>query len=89
MRGAFSEEVNCSRGVHLLRQQNLSENAPHVNGKSRLSTTQEYDDIKDKPRTGQINYLVKNMAETLGHLKSISGANRENRGILRRQVGTG
>jgi catechol 2,3-dioxygenase-like lactoylglutathione lyase family enzyme len=27
-------------------------------------------DIKDKPRTGQINYLVKNMAETLGHLKS-------------------
>jgi catechol 2,3-dioxygenase-like lactoylglutathione lyase family enzyme len=28
------------------------------------------DDIKDKPRTGQINYRVKNMAETLGRLKS-------------------
>jgi predicted enzyme related to lactoylglutathione lyase len=28
------------------------------------------DDIKDKPRTGQINYTVKNMAEILEHLKS-------------------
>ena len=27
-------------------------------------------DIKDKPRTGQINYRVKNMAEVLEHLKS-------------------
>lgn len=27
-------------------------------------------DIKDKPRTGQINYRVKNMAEILSHLKS-------------------
>ena len=27
-------------------------------------------DIKDKPRTGQINYLVKNMTETLSHLQS-------------------
>jgi predicted enzyme related to lactoylglutathione lyase len=27
-------------------------------------------DIKEKPRTGQINYLVKNMEETLSHLKS-------------------
>ena len=27
-------------------------------------------DIKDKPRTGQINYRVKNMGETLSHLKS-------------------
>ena len=28
------------------------------------------DDIKGKPRTGQINYRVKNLAETLSHLKS-------------------
>jgi predicted enzyme related to lactoylglutathione lyase len=27
-------------------------------------------DIKDKPRTGKINYTVKNMAEVLSHLKS-------------------
>ena len=27
-------------------------------------------DIKDKPRTGQINYRVKNMGEVLSHLKS-------------------
>jgi len=27
-------------------------------------------DIKDKPRTGKINYRVKNMAEVLSHLKS-------------------
>ena len=27
-------------------------------------------DIKDKPRTGRINYLVKSMAETLSHLRS-------------------
>jgi predicted enzyme related to lactoylglutathione lyase len=27
-------------------------------------------DIKDKPRTGRINYLVKNMKEVLSHLKS-------------------
>ena len=27
-------------------------------------------DIKDKPRTGRINYLVKNMGELLSHLKS-------------------
>ena len=27
-------------------------------------------DIKDKPRTGRINYLVKNMGEVLSHLKS-------------------
>ena len=27
-------------------------------------------DIKDKPRTGQINYRVKNMEEILSHLKS-------------------
>jgi len=27
-------------------------------------------DIKDQPRTGQINYLVKSMTETLSHLKS-------------------
>ena len=27
-------------------------------------------DIKDKPRTGQVNYLVKNMEEVLSHLKS-------------------
>jgi predicted enzyme related to lactoylglutathione lyase len=27
-------------------------------------------DIKDKPRTGRVNYLVKNMAEVLSHLKS-------------------
>jgi predicted enzyme related to lactoylglutathione lyase len=26
-------------------------------------------DIKDKPRTGKINYTVKNMAEILSHLK--------------------
>ena len=28
------------------------------------------EDIKDKPRTGKINYTVKSMAETLSHLKS-------------------
>jgi len=27
-------------------------------------------DIRDKPRTGRINYLVKNMGELLSHLKS-------------------
>ena len=27
-------------------------------------------DIKDKPRTGKINYTVKNMGEALSHLKS-------------------
>jgi predicted enzyme related to lactoylglutathione lyase len=27
-------------------------------------------DIKDKPRTGKINYTVKNMEEVLSHLKS-------------------
>jgi predicted enzyme related to lactoylglutathione lyase len=27
-------------------------------------------DIKDKPRTGKINYTVKNMAEALSHLKT-------------------
>ena len=27
-------------------------------------------DIKDKPRTGQINYRVKNLGETLSHLRS-------------------
>ena len=27
-------------------------------------------DIKDKPRTGQINYRVKKMAEVISHLKS-------------------
>ena len=27
-------------------------------------------DIKDKPRTGRINYLVKNLGEILSHLKS-------------------
>jgi predicted enzyme related to lactoylglutathione lyase len=27
-------------------------------------------DIKDQPRTGRVNYLVKNMAEFLNHLKS-------------------
>jgi predicted enzyme related to lactoylglutathione lyase len=27
-------------------------------------------DIKDRPRTGRINYLVKNMGEILSHLKS-------------------
>lgn len=27
-------------------------------------------DIRDKPRTGQINYRVKNMGEVLGHLKT-------------------
>ena len=27
-------------------------------------------DIKDKPRTGQINYCVKSMTETLSHLQS-------------------
>jgi len=28
------------------------------------------EDIKDKPRTGKINYTVKNMAEAISHLKS-------------------
>lgn len=28
------------------------------------------EDLKDKPRTGQINYRVRSMAEVLGHLKS-------------------
>ena len=28
------------------------------------------DDINGKPRTGQINYRVRNMAETLSHLRS-------------------
>jgi len=32
-----------------------------------MSTDQ---DITDKPRTGRINYCVKNMAETLSHLQS-------------------
>jgi catechol 2,3-dioxygenase-like lactoylglutathione lyase family enzyme len=32
-----------------------------------MSTDQ---DIKDKPRTGRINYRVKNMGEVLSHLKS-------------------
>lgn len=27
-------------------------------------------DIKDKPRTGQVNYRVKSMAEVISHLKS-------------------
>jgi predicted enzyme related to lactoylglutathione lyase len=32
-----------------------------------MSTDQ---DIKDKPRTGQVNYRVKNMGEVISHLKS-------------------
>ena len=32
-----------------------------------MSTDQ---DIKDKPRTGKINYRVKNLGEVLSHLKS-------------------
>jgi hypothetical protein len=39
-----------------------------------MSTDQ---DIKDKPRTGQINYRVLNMGEILSHLKSKGVASRK------------
>jgi hypothetical protein len=39
------------------------------------------EDIKDKPRTGKINYTVKNMGEVLSHLKSKGVAIEKTRGI--------
>jgi len=38
-------------------------------------------DIKDKPRTGKINYTVKNMGEALSHLKSKGVVIEKDRGI--------
>ncbi|HKE58278.1 MAG TPA: VOC family protein, partial [Pyrinomonadaceae bacterium] len=43
---------------------------PEVKRTTALAILSTANDIDGKPRTGQINYRVKSMAETLAHLQS-------------------
>ena len=66
--GAASEDPECN-SIYATFDSRDIEN-PEIKRTMAWAIMRTDQDINDKPRTGQINYRVKNMKEVLGHLKS-------------------
>jgi predicted enzyme related to lactoylglutathione lyase len=66
--GAVSEDPEC-KSIYATFDSRDVEN-PEIKRTMAWAIMSTDQDIKDKPRTGQINYRVKNMGEILSHLKS-------------------
>ena len=66
--GATSEDPECN-SIYATFDSRDIEN-PEIKRTMAWAIMSTDQDIKDKPRTGQINYRVKNLAEVLSHLKS-------------------
>lgn len=62
------EDAECNSVYALFDSRDVEK--PEIKRTMAWAIKRADQDIKDKPRTGQINYRVKSMAEILGHLKS-------------------
>lgn len=62
------EDAECSSVYTSFEYRDLAN--PELKRTIAWSIMPTNEDIKGKPRTGKINYTVKDMAKTLGHLKS-------------------
>jgi predicted enzyme related to lactoylglutathione lyase len=62
------EDAECNSIYATFESRDLE--SPEIKRTTAWSIMSTDQDIKDKPRTGQINYRVKNMADVLSHLKS-------------------
>jgi predicted enzyme related to lactoylglutathione lyase len=65
---AAGQDAECSSVYATFDSRDLQ--SPEVKRTTAWSIMTTKDDIRDKPRTGQINYRVKSMKEILAHLKS-------------------
>jgi catechol 2,3-dioxygenase-like lactoylglutathione lyase family enzyme len=65
---AEGEDSECNSIYKTFEYRNLDN--PEIKRTLAWAIIPTDQDIKDKPRTGQINYLVKNLAELLSRLKS-------------------
>ena len=65
---AQGEDTECSSVYALFEYRDLEN--PESKRTIAWAIIHTDQDIKDKPRTGKINYTVKNMGEVLSHLKS-------------------
>jgi len=65
---AQGEDAECSSVYALFEYRDLEN--PESKRTIAWAIIHTDQDIKDKPRTGKINYTVKNMGEVLSHLKS-------------------
>ena len=65
---AQGEDTECSSVYALFECRDLEN--PEIKRTIAWAIIHTDQDIKDKPRTGKINYTVKNMGEVLSHLKS-------------------
>lgn len=65
---AQNEDAECN-SIYALYEHRDLEN-PEIRRTIAWAILPTDQDIAGKPRTGKINYTVKNMAEILGHLKS-------------------
>jgi predicted enzyme related to lactoylglutathione lyase len=65
---AQGEDAECSSVYALFEYRDLEN--PEIKRTIAWAIIHTDQDIKDKPRTGKINYTVKNMGEVLSHLKS-------------------
>src|SRR5215469_17831902 len=66
--GAVSEDPECNSIYATFDSRDLEN--PEIKRTMAWAIMPADQDIKDKPRTGQINYRVKNMKQVLDHLKS-------------------
>ena len=62
------EDADCNSIYATFESRDLEN--PEIKRTTAWSIMPTDQDIKDKPRTGQINYRVKSMADVLSHLKS-------------------
>ena len=65
---AAGEDEECNSVYALFDSRDIEK--PEIKRTMAWAIKRTDQDIKDKPRTGQINYRVKNMGEALSHLKS-------------------
>lgn len=65
---AQGEDTECGSVYAMFEHRDLEN--PEIKRTIAWAIIHTDQDIKDKPRTGKINYTVKNMAEVLSHLKS-------------------
>lgn len=65
---AEGEDAGCNSIYALFEYRDLEN--PEIKRTIAWAIIPTDQDIKDKPRTGKINYTVKNMGEMLSHLKS-------------------
>jgi predicted enzyme related to lactoylglutathione lyase len=69
---SYSESPDCSSIYKSFEYRDFADAS--VKRTTTWAILPSKDDINGKPRTGQINYRVKNMTETLSHLQSKGAA---------------